>query len=92
MATEPNTTIKVYKGVPFNLEYKDTLYFATAAAQTTYFSGLTAFTFDSQSYQRINKNTLRVEKSAEDLMEYKGGLEITSVSEWDRKDYYEEDL
>ena len=28
----------------------------------------------------------------EDLMEYKGGLEITSVSEWDRKDYYEEDL
>ena len=86
MATEPNTTIKVYKGVPFNLEYKDTLYFATAAAQTTYFSGLTAFTFDSQSYQRINKNTLRVEKSAEDLMEY-NYLSITNKNHGNRTYY-----
>ena len=34
----------------------------------------------------------RLLNGKEDLMEYNGGLEITSVSEWDRKDYYEEDL
>ena len=86
MATEPNTTIKVYKGVPFDLEYKDTLYFATATAQTTYFNSLTSFTFDSQSYQRINKNTLRVEKSAEDLMEY-NYLSITNKNHGNRTYY-----
>lgn len=67
MATEPNTTIKLYRGIPFDSNYRDTMYFASKAAQDSYFNGIYSVSFTSQYYQRINKNTFRIQASAESL-------------------------
>ena len=86
MATEPNTTITLYRGVPFDSEYKDTLYFADNASQASYFAGLYSLSFTEQSYQRINKNTLRIQASAESVadMNY---LSITNINHGNRTYY-----
>lgn len=70
MATEPNTTIKLYSGIPFSVNYEHTMYFANATAQVSFFAGFTPLSFTEQSYQRVNKNTLRIQASAESLMSY----------------------
>lgn len=70
MATEPNTTIKLYSGIPFSVNYEHTMYFANATAQASFFAGFTPLSFTEQSYQRVNKNTLRIQASAESLMSY----------------------
>lgn len=67
MATEPNTTIKLYRGIPFDSNYRDTMYFASKAEQDAYFNGIYSVSFTSQYYQRINKNTFRIQASAESL-------------------------
>ena len=67
MSVNPNTTIKILSGIPFDFEYKHTLYFGSAAAQTEYMTSKIKYTLTAQSYQRINSNKMRVEKSADDL-------------------------
>lgn len=66
MAT-PNTTLYLLSGVPLDNEYKDTIYFDSAAAQSTYFSSKISKTFAHLTYQRINENKIRVQASADDL-------------------------
>lgn len=56
----PNTTVYLLSGVPLNNSYSDTIYFASATAQQSYFSGKAAVTLTNQSYQRKDKNVLRV--------------------------------
>lgn len=56
----PNTTIYLLSGVPLNNSYGDTIYFANATAQQMYFQSKVAVTLSSQSYQRKDKNVLRV--------------------------------
>lgn len=63
----PNSTIKILRGVPLESDYVNTLYFATASAQTTYFSGKAKYTLNNQSYQRSNKGVCRVNYKVEDL-------------------------
>lgn len=67
MYIQPNSTIQIMRGVPLTTGYRDTLYFASAAAQESWFTAKVVYTFNSQSYQRVNKNTCRVEINAESI-------------------------
>lgn len=68
MYVAPNTTIRLIKDCPLDNGYEHTIFFMTEAAQNTYFmSTLSGFTFSAQSYQRVNKGTLRVAQNAESL-------------------------
>lgn len=67
MYIAPNTTIRMLKDVPLDNTYRNTIYFAYVANQTSYFSGKTKYTFAAQSYQRVQKGTLRIGRKADDL-------------------------
>lgn len=67
MYIAPNTTIKMLKDAPLDNTYRNTIYFANVGDQTSYFSGKTKYTFATQSYQRVQKGTLRVGRKADDL-------------------------
>lgn len=69
MYIAPNTTIRMLKDVPLDNTYRNTIYFAYVADQTSYFSGKTKYTFAAQSYQRVQKGTLRIGRKADDLYE-----------------------
>lgn len=57
---EPNTTIKFLQGVPFDPEYRNTMYFANTTAQETYMNSKVAVTVEKNSYQRKSKGVLKV--------------------------------
>ena len=63
----PNSTIKILKNVPLEKDYINTLYFANATAQLTYFNSTAKYTLSTQSYQRANKGVCRVNYKVEDL-------------------------
>lgn len=67
MYIEPNTIIRVLKGCPLDTTYDHTIYFKSKVAQTAYFTGLTKYTLSNQTYQRVNRNTMRVQYKADDL-------------------------
>lgn len=67
MYIAPNTTIRMLKDVPLDNTYRNTIYFAYVTNQTSYFSGKTKYTFAAQSYQRVQKGTLRIGRKADDL-------------------------
>lgn len=67
MYIAPDTTIKMLKDVPLDNTYRNTIYFAYVVDQTTYFSGKTKYTFAAQSYQRVQKGSLRIGRKADDL-------------------------
>lgn len=71
MYIEPNSTIKIYYGIPLDNTYRHTLYFTTKNAQNNYFHGgsnnIIKRTLSSQSYQRVVKGKMRVEVKADDL-------------------------
>ena len=63
----PNSIIKLLRNVPLEKDYINTLYFANASAQATYFNGTAKYTLTAQSYQRANKGVCRVNYKVEDL-------------------------
>lgn len=65
----PNSTIKLLKGVPIDNTYENTIYFDSPLSQSNYFSGLMKRTFEEQSYQRANRNSVRIEATADDLFD-----------------------
>lgn len=69
MYIEPDSTIKVLKNCPLDTTYDHTIYFDDGDydGQRNYFEGLTKYTFDRQSYQRVNRGTMRVQRKADDL-------------------------
>ena len=67
MYIAPNSTIKLLSGVPLINTYEDTLYFANASDQLSYFNSTVRFTFDDQMYQRYAKHKLRIRKPAEQI-------------------------
>lgn len=50
----PDTTVILCKGVPLDSTYTDTIKFTSQGAQTGFFQGKAAFTFDKVSYQRVS--------------------------------------
>ena len=67
MYIEPNTTIRVCQDVPLDTTYEHTIFFSTKGAQETYFSGKTKYIFERNSYQRLQRGFMRVQRKAEDL-------------------------
>ena len=68
MYIEPNTTIKLYSGIPLDDTYEHTLYFASLSAQSSYFhGGIAKYTLASNSYQRVERGKMRIEKKADDI-------------------------
>lgn len=67
MYIEPNTTIHILRNCPLDTTYDHTIWFNNAEEQANYFSGLSKYTLNAQTYQRVNKNTMRVQRKADDL-------------------------
>lgn len=66
----PNSTVILFKDIPFDPAYNDTMYFAGSAAQKTWFDsqdGQTARSkrrvYSNLSYQRRSDNTIRLEEA-----------------------------
>lgn len=64
---QPNTTISLCRNVPLTPSYVNTLYFEREEYQYNYFISKvgTGLTFTQQSYQRRNRNRLRIHINAE---------------------------
>ena len=69
MYIEPNSIIRIMNNVPLDDTYNHTVLFANITAQQTYFSSASVvkYTLNDQSYQRVRKGVMRIEKKAEDL-------------------------
>lgn len=67
----PNSTIILLGNVPLDKTYDHTIRWGSLSSQTTYFVSSTTHNLkrhvlSNQSYQRVNKNTLKVEYTAND--------------------------
>lgn len=69
MYIQPNSTIRLLTGVPLDNTYAHTIYFANKNAQAEYFASKTktGCTFNAQTYQRVNKGTMRLQVLADDI-------------------------
>ena len=67
MEIAPNSTVKLLSGVPLDNTYTDTIYFATAAAQQTFFNSKVKRSFTAQSYVRKAAGVIRLDCVADYL-------------------------
>lgn len=67
MYIEPNSTLKLIKGVALDNRYLHTYYFADAGAQYSFFNGKAYRTFEGLSYQRCGRGSIKVEALADDI-------------------------
>lgn len=58
---EPNGDLILFKDVPFDPNYENTMYFQTLADQNTYFGGRTYLSFTHLSYTRRSRGLIRVQ-------------------------------
>ena len=65
MYIQPNTTLNILKDCPLDTTYDHTIYFADDATQASYFSGLSKYKLNDLTYQRVNKNKVRVQIKAD---------------------------
>lgn len=65
MYVEPNTNVRLLKGIPLLNDYKNTLYFDNANAQTSYFVSKTKHLLTGLQYQRLKKGEMKVNLSAD---------------------------
>ena len=67
MYIQPNSQIKLLKNVPLDTTFNHTILFANASAQQSYFMSCAKYSLTTQSYQRVNKGSMRVQVNAENL-------------------------
>lgn len=67
MYIEPNTIIKLLSNCPLDTTYDHTIFFESVEDQITYFSSLAKYTLNHQTYQRVNKGTMRIQLKADDI-------------------------
>ena len=67
MYIAPNTTIKLLHNVPLDPSYDHTIYFGSKGDQSSYFSSKAKYSFSNQSYQRVNKNTIKLQVEADNI-------------------------
>lgn len=56
----PNTTVSFLKGVPLTKDYQHSVAFASASAQNTYFASKAKHTVTGVTYQRAERESIRV--------------------------------
>lgn len=64
----PDGQVKILKGVPLDASYNHTIYFASAAAQTSYFSGKAKYSYTQLMYIRETRR-VRVPIAADSIMD-----------------------
>lgn len=62
----PNSTLRLLHNVPLDITYENTIYFASASAQSAYFAGLAKYTQAQYTYLR-KENVIRVNLLADNL-------------------------
>lgn len=67
MEIAPNSTVKLLTNVPLDNTYTDTIYFASAADQQTFFNSKAKRTFTNQSYVRKAAGVVRLDCVADYL-------------------------
>lgn len=65
----PQTEVHLLTGVPFNLTYNNVRDFDTPEEQVNYFVGLTKYTFDKLTYQRVTANSIKLDINYNDLLD-----------------------
>ena len=63
----PNNRILLLHNVPLDMEYENTMWWIDQATQTSTMQSFTKYTCAPTTYQRVNKNTVRVEHNADTL-------------------------
>lgn len=63
----PSSRAVFYKGTGLTPSYENTLYFASESAKDSYFGGLSGFDTSRISYQRENRNFIRIETNIANL-------------------------
>lgn len=66
---QPNSVIQLFRGINLDNRYMHTIYFATATAQNTWFTGKVAHTFNAQSYVRYGRNQVKLKIDATSIMD-----------------------
>lgn len=66
---EPNSVVKVCYGVPFEPDYEHTVLFPSEGAQSFSIGSSAKYTYTPTTYQRVNKNRIRVATKADNLYE-----------------------
>ena len=67
MYVEPNTLVRILHNVPLDNTYDHTIYFTNATEQANYFAGKTKYTIERNTYQRVNRGSIRVGIPADNL-------------------------
>lgn len=67
MYIEPNTNIRILKGVPLDTTYDHTLYFNSATEQYNTFVNFQKYNLTNYTYQRVKKGIARVGIKADNL-------------------------
>ena len=65
----PENEVRLYKNVPFYIDYKNIILFDNAAKQTEYFNSLQHIDFSDVTYTRPN-GTIKVNAERDSLLEY----------------------
>lgn len=80
----PNSTVKLFKNVPLNADYHDTLWWVNKGAQYSYFNNLPGKVFNQLTYVRKERNTIRLECKMEDVFDcnYMAFLNTNFVNKW----------
>lgn len=67
MYIAPGSRICLFRDIPFDADYNNTLYFATKVSQINYFNGHIYAALNNQSYQDLSKGFVRIEKTAAEV-------------------------
>lgn len=67
MYIEPNTKVNILRNVPLDKTYRNTLWFDSETAQYAYFVQQHKYMLEEYSYQRVQRNVIRVGIPADNL-------------------------
>ena len=63
----PNNRILLLHNIPMDMEYENTMWWIDQATQTSTMQSFTKYTCAPTTYQRVNRNAVRVEHNADTL-------------------------
>lgn len=67
MYVQPNNRLVLLRNVPMDKEYENTMWWIDVATQTNTMLSFAKYTYTPTTYQRVNKNTCRVNHVADEL-------------------------
>lgn len=86
ISTGAHTTVNLLKGVAINNTYRDTIYFDTYKNQYNYFISKNAATFSDNTFQRMTRDTIRVQAKYANI--YTCNYMIITNTSYENRHYY----